>query len=320
MRFFVLVSFILSGILLAADLTPPTTEMTTTQRFLFKSVPLEKIDTNNGLEKLTGFPTGSGNAADHYVRLESLFNEDRTAPDKYTIKKRSKGVNEILRAVSIKECHLSPNYYPRMTTGQSKQPDVVVFMAYTQALFDLAKELEERSDYKGAGAVYRSALIFGWHLTQEPPSLLTYILGIRIKLMAAKEYSSFLQRKLDINRSNLALDYAVFLEDALNKNMGKLNVYLGNMIGFNSLYSTIKIATEDPDFIWRQEAVMRLGIFRHGVPGSQGTIIATGKKEQQYASDTLLYIIKNTKYPTLKELAAWSVKQLTPDSFLSQKK
>lgn len=299
----------------AAELLPPPEKMTPTQRILFTSVPLEKIDTNSGLELLTGFPTAAGNAADHYARLEMLFNEDREAPDKFSIKKRSKGLNEILRAVSIKECRLSPDYYPQMSQGTAKQPDIVVFMAYTQALFNLAKELEEKSDYKGAGAVYRSALIFGWHLTQNPPSLLCQILGTRIKYLAAEQYARFLQRNLDMKRSEAASNYAKNLLKAQEFTTRKLNYFLGNMFGFNCLYSAIRVATADSDPVWRQEAIMRLGVFRHGVPGSDGTIIANDPAQQAIADKALVSITSNASPEYLRQLAAWSIQKLTPESF-----
>lgn len=300
----------------AGDLLPPPESMNPTQRILSNSVPLDKIDTDSGIENLTGFPTGPGNAADHYARLEMLFNEDREAPDQFTIKKRSQGVNEILRAVNIKECRLSPDYYPVMTSGTVKQPDLIVFMAYTQALFSLAKELEEKGDYKNAGAVYRSALIFGWHLTQDPPSLLCQMLGVRIKYAAAEEYQRFLQRNLDMKRSELAANYAQFLVKAQELSARKLNYFLGNMLGFNSLYSSVRVATEDADPVWRQEAVLRLGVFRHGVPGSDGSIIATDPKLQETADKALVYLSSNGKPEYLRQLAAWSIQKLTPQSFL----
>lgn len=312
----VILAGLAAGSLAAADLLPPEDKMNPPQRILAKSVPLTIIDTDKGLELLTSFPDKSGNAAEHYARLEMLFNEDRTAPDAFSIKKRSKGVNEILRAVSIKECRLSPDFYPSMTEGTIKQPDIVVFLAYSQALFALAKELEEKGDFKGAGAVYRSALIYGWHFTQSPPSILVQMLGIRLKYIAAHEYANFLQRNLDIKRYDIAADYIKTLDKAQDLFGRKLNIFLGNMYGFTSLFCTIRVATEDEDLVWRQEAVMRLGVFRHGVPGNEGQIITTNPVAQEFAEKALVYVTENGKPDSLRKLAVWSIKQLTPESFI----
>lgn len=308
-----------SSLLCAADskdLLPPEDKLTPPQLTLLKSVPLGLIDTDAGLETLTSFPEKAGNAADHYARLEMLFNEDRETPESFKIKKRSKGLNEILRAVSIKDCRLSPDYYPAMTDASVRQPDIIVFISYAQAIFELAKELEEKGDFKGAGAVYRSALIFGWHLTKNPPSMLVQMLGIRIKFAAAKEYSQFLQRNLDMKRHQAAEQYVERLEKAQELYSRKLNIFIGSVYGFNSLFCCIRVATEDADPVWRQEAVLRLAVFRHGVPGSEGQIITKNEAAQGYADRALVYVTENGQPETLRKLAAWSIRQLTPESFI----
>ncbi len=316
----VLALLVLSATTLSAadtgSLLPSDDKLTPPQLTLLKSVPLTLIDTDAGLEQLTSFPEKAGNAADNYARLEMLFNEDRETPESFKVKKRSKGLNEILRAVSIKDCRLTPDYYPPMTDASVRQPDIIVFIAYAQAIFELAKELEEKGDFKGAGAVYRSALIFGWHLTKNAPSMLVQMLGIRIKFAAAKEYSQFLQRNLDMKRHELAEQYIDKLEKAQELYSRKLNIFLGTMYGFNSLFCCIRVATEDADPVWRQEAVLRLAVFRHGVPGSEGQILVTNDEAQGYADRALIYVTENGQPESIRKLAAWSIKQLTPESFI----
>lgn len=302
--------------LYAAENPDENKDMNRIQLILYKAAPLEYIDSNKGLEFLTGFPAGAGNAADEYATLEMLFEQDRVSKDSYEIKKGSKGLNAILKAISKKDCSLSPQYYPAMSAGTVKQPDIVVYLAYSKAMLDLAKEYENKGDLKHADAIYRCALIFGWHLTQNPPSLLVQMLGVRIKAQATKSYAAFLQRKLDIRRSEKALEYMAHLSE-VQKRMGRKSKYfLGNVSNFTSLYSSEKIAKEDEDPVWRQEAILRLGVLRHGVPGSDGTIIATDPKNQKVAEQALMWIGENAKSESERALALWSIKQLTPENFM----
>ena len=303
---------------LTADnpLLPPKDKMTRVQAMLADSVHLQKIDSDAGLEKLTGLPTGAGNAAAHYAKLEQLFKGDRENEKSFKLKLRSQGIAEIFKAVMIRECRLSPEYYPALTSGEVKQPDMMVFLTYAQGLLDLANELENKQDFKGAEMVYRSGLIFGWHLTQAPESLLVLSLGIRIKGMVTREYSRFLQRQLNVQRQELADAYFTNLQHAQTTIERKLRYFLGNTLAFNSLYSTIRIATEDRDPAWRREAIIRLGVYRHGAPGSDGKIIFTDPERQKHAEAALTWLAERDPIPTNRELAVWVVNKLTPEKFV----
>ena len=313
---FTLILFTISITSYAADLYPPEEEMTQTQKILYKSAPLELIDTNSGIEKLTGFPTGAGNAAENYAKLEELFKEDRIDGQYIELKKNPKGLNEIFKATSKKECKFSPKYYPFMNKGTVKQPDILVYLTYLNAIFDRAEELEGKGDIKGAEAVHRRAFIFGWHLTQEPPTIVTLLIGVAIKREAAEKYSAFLLRKMDMKRSDVAQAYQEYLEEVGFKYKRIQNVFLGAVTNFNSLFSTIKIATEAEDIVWRQQAILILGLYRHGIVNSYGEIIEREPKMQKYAENALAYIIENGKTKSERELAAWVVKKLTPEVFI----
>lgn len=301
--------------LTANKFLPPKEKMSRVQLMLAKSVPLQKIDTDAGLDKITGLPTGAGNAAAHYAKLEQLFATDRENPQSLRMKPRCQGVSEIFKAVMIRDCRLSPEFYPALTSGEVKQPDMLVFLAYAGALIDLAKELENKQDFKGAELVYRSGLIFGWHLTQHPESLLVFSIGIRIKGLVAKAYSQFLFRKTDLTRQKAVDAYYEMLGHAQSKLERKLSYFLGNTLAFNSLYSAIRIATEDQDVFWRREAVIRLGVYRHGAPGSSGEIIFTDPERQKSADAVLTHIAESDSDDACRELAAWVIKHLTPEKF-----
>ncbi|GHV23825.1 hypothetical protein AGMMS49959_18270 [Planctomycetales bacterium] len=297
------------------ELLPPLKEMTMAQGILARSVPLGKIDTDTGIEKLTGLPAGAGNAADFYGKLEEYYAADRVAPDKPAVKTDGAGVAAIFKAVAVRNCSLTPQYYPALTSAEIKQPDLVVFLAYARALIDRAKELEDRQNVKGADTVYRCALIFGWHLTQQPESLLVETLGLRIKALAANEYARFLQRQLD-PREKFAREYFDLLMHAENLLERKLGYFLGNTLAFNSLYSAVRIATEDADPAWRREAILRLGVYRHGAPGSDGKIIFTDPAKQKDAEAALIYLGEKDPEATNRQLAVWVVNKLTPELFL----
>lgn len=324
---FVSVVLLLSACLFAGEATndftnpllPPAEKMTKPQSTLARAVPLKKIDSDSGLEKLTGFPTGAGNAAQHYAKLEELFKTDRVDEKSLALKPRASGISEIFKAVTLRECKFTPDFYPPLTAGTAKQPDVLVFLSYAQALLELAKELENKQDFKGAGLIYQSGLIFGWHLTQNPESLLVLMLGVRIKGMFAKRYGEFarLQYGFDNPREKAASAYFTLLTHAQTMFERKLGYFLGNTLAFNSLYSVIRVATEDEDQAWRREAIVRLGVYRFGAPGSGGEIIYTDAERQKAAEQALAQIAEKDANATNRELAVWAINKLTPEIFMN---
>ncbi len=312
---FIIILLTLSVSTYAADLYPPEEEMTQIQKILLRSTPLESMDTNKGLSALTSFPTGEGNAAENYSKLDELFKTDRKSEDYIELVNNPKGLREIFIATTKKVCDLE-KYFPYLNTGTVRQPDIIVFLTYLNSMLDLAEKLEGRGDVKGAEAIYRRALIFGWHLTQKPTSMVSLLLGIAIKREAADKYSAFLFRKMDMKGSDTAREYKEYLEEVGFKLNRINNYFLGSAINFNSLFSAIKIATESEDIVWRQQAILILGLFRHGVVNRDGVIISRDPKMQKYAENALIFIAENGKTQSEKELAAWAVKKLTPKVFV----
>lgn len=293
--------------------------MTTQQRILFDTVPLTPIDTTRGLEKLTGFPTGEGNAAEHYAKLEALYLEDRL-PDSADVQPYGKGVREIIAAVTKRECRLTPDYYPHFSKGTNKQPDIIVFTAYTRALIELARQLEERGDTKGADAVYRTGLIFGWHLTQDPQNLVTLMIGVQAKMSVTHEYANFLQRNLDLTRSVAATDYLNHLVRVRTAISRKVQLFLNETLQFSSLHSTIRMALEDEQPLWRQEAVLRLGVYRHGAPSLDQEKLDNNEDHQRLAKDMLIYMAEHDPKPWIRSLARWTLDEVTPENFRTMRR
>lgn len=300
----------------ATDLYPPEDEMTQAQKILYRSAPLKSIDTNKGLSKITGFPRGSGNAAENYAKLMTLFKTDKKSGDYIELKRNAQGLKEIFKATSKKECKLAPKFFPYMNKGTVKQPDIVIFLTYLNSMLDLAEELEGKGDIKGAEAIHQRALIYGWHLTQEPTTIVSLLLGVAIKREAADKYSQFLFRKMDMKGSDQVREYKEYLEEVGFRYNRIRNYFLGSVTNFNSIFSTIKIATESEDRVWRQQAILILGLYRHGIVNRDGVILARDPKMQKYAENALTYIIENGKTQGEKELAAWVIKKLTPKVFI----
>jgi len=315
--------FIVGGGLAGEEPAGEVPSMSPRQRIyadLVDETMLSHWDTDRGLESLVTLPTGEGNAAEYYAKLEALYAKGREQ-DKITVSPQSQGVQEILAASKIRSCQLTPNYYPAMESGTSNQPDIVVFQAYANALLEYARDLsKEDGKTRAAVEAYQAALIFGWHLTGERPNLVTFMLGITIKLKATRAYGRYLQRLLYLEQAHAADVYVRQLSEVLRRLMAKTQVYLGDFENFNCLYATIKIAKEDKDYLWRQEAVLRLGVLRHGAPDRTMKNIVKDKNLQRLATDTLMQVAENDPQPWIRKLAQWSIQNVTPERFQEMRK
>ncbi len=275
---------------------------------------LSSWDTDKGLEALVSFPTGEGNAAKHYARLEALYPEEKEE-HRVTVPPDSRGVQEILAGAQIKNCSLTPTFYPHMETGTSNQPDILVYQAYLRALLAHAADLEKANKPREAAQMLQSGLIWGWHLTADRPNLVTLILGLGIKLKCARAYSRLLQRLLYMDRSRAAREYAEYVGNMMRRVSAKARIYLGDFENFNCLYSTIKVAKQDQEPLWRQEAVLRLGVLRHGAPDRDLKTIVKNEELQRLATQTLVHLAEHDPVPWIQKLAHWSVRNVTPERF-----
>ncbi len=304
----------------AGEETPSADEpaqKTPGQAFLESTVYVKHIDSNKGLEKLITLPQREGNAATHYAKLETLYPQDRKNEDPKdpSVRYNGQGIREILAAVRLRECRLTPDYYPRMSQGTAKQPDFIVFETYAAALLDLAEEYENRGEVEKADAVYHSAFIYGWHMTQDRSSLIAYLIGLDVKLNAAKKYSSFLQRRMKMQASGAALEYYQYLLRLQRAVYRKARVQLGDFRRFNCLYALIRVAEKDTEAFWRQEAVLRLGVLRHGAPSAARDAIDNDEYFQQVAEDALTKVAETDPAPWVRQLALWTVKNVDHERF-----
>lgn len=290
------------------------TKETTRQRVLAETTRLEPFDTDQGLEKLVKLPAGPGNAADHYAKLEMLYAQDKI-DDKLHVGPNAKGIDEILAAVQIRDCRLTPEYYPYLDKGTNKQPDLIIFQAYLHGLLQRAEDLEQAGDLVGASRCYQAGLIWGWHFTTERPSLITFLIGLSVKARSALSYASFLGRNLNPEKSEAAREYGRYLLKIRKEVHLKSAVQLGDFDNFNCLYAAIRIAEQDQDPLWRQEAVLRLGVMRHGAPSRDLKYLDKNEYFQHLAEQALTRAAAKDPAPWIRQLAVWTVASITPERF-----
>ncbi len=301
----------------AADRSATGTIMSPRQRNLEALVDeamLSHWEIDRDLDKLVNLPTGKGNAAEYYARLEACYPNEREK-DKLTVNPHGKGVQIILAAARIRDCRLTPKYYPNMETGTSNQPDILVFQAYAKALLKYAKILEQQEEYNQAAMALRAGLVWGWHLCRDRSNLVTLMLGLSIELQFARSYSRFLHRMLHFEKGKAADRYAEHTLKFMRRLVAKSQVFLGDFKNFNCIYSTIKIAKYDKDYLWRQEAVLRLAVLRHGAPERGNKNVVNDKNLQRLATDTLIHVAENDPKPWIRKLAQWSIQHVTHENF-----
>lgn len=296
----------------STDLPPKTVR----QKVLEKNVEslLKPYVIENGIKTMTPLPTGEGNAAEHYAKLEVLYTKEKEE-DSIAVKPDSRGVQAILAGAQIRKCSLTPNFYPHMETGTSKQPDMVVFQAYRHALMEYAKAVAATGKNQQAEQIYQAGLIWGWHLTQDRPNLVTLSLGYSIQMKCAEEYEHFLRKNLWTEKANRAEDFIEKCRQMRRAIWAKARVYLGDFRNFACLYSAAQIALNDKDALWRQEAVLRLGVLRHGAPDPRQGVIFKSEALQGYAEKTLMEVAAKDPAPWVRKLAIWTVEHITPERF-----
>ncbi len=303
-----------------SDQTRATASATPRQNMLLASVEIGPWIVPIKIGDLVSAPTKAGNAATFYAKLEQLFPQDRTAEDSFEVKTDAKGIDEILEGAQIRNSQLTPDFYPYMDNGTSLQPDLIVFQSYLFGIISKAKALEDQADYSAADKTYQATVIWGAHLLAERPNLVTYLIGLSIEAHATKEYARFLQRRLDISKSMAMHEYHEKLLSLRKRTLIKTSVYLGEFRNFNCLFSTIKVATEDPEPMWRQEAVLRLGVLRHGAPSTEDNILLKDKNLQAMAEEALKLVAEKDPKEWIRKLAVWSIQNVTPERFSQMRK
>jgi hypothetical protein len=312
---------ILSAPLAAADAPATATQAEETGRMsplqarLYRSVDLERFSPSLPLEGLVRLPTEAGNAADHYAKLETLYLREKHE-DGMGVPIDSEGVMEILAASRIRDCRLTPTWYPHMSVGTARQPDLLVYHAYLEALLEAAERLEDAGNLKGASTVHQAGIVWGWHFMNDRSSLVTFLLGLSIQAKAGEAYADFLKRNMHVQKGRKVDDYVEAIGDLRRRTFVKANIHLGDMANFHCLFSAIRVAKEDADYFWRQEAVLRLGVFQHGAPDTiQGGLVTNAAHQETARAALAAIAAAGDERPWIRELAAWTGENMTPERY-----
>lgn len=269
-------------------------------------------DTDAGLERFVDFPAAPGNAAEHFARLETLFPSEREAleADKGA---DCRGVDELLAAAEKGVCRLVPDFYPEFG---GKQPDFAVIRMYHRALTRRAEQMHsEKGDIPGAERCHKAALVCGRHLTRDKPGYVVFVTGLVIKQRAASDYQMFLRKTGRAESADALKDYAGRLLETLKLCLWKADTALGEIGGFASLPATILIAERDREVFWRKEAVVKLALLRFGSPDVENRILHRNPVYEKAAEDALRKVAAADPDPSVRRLAAWSVRNLRPDDY-----
>lgn len=288
------------------------------QQVLSDKNDISRWKTDEGLAKLLPLPKEAGNAAEDYVKLHSLFQEEKGKSFKIDITK-TKGINAILRGAKKKKCSFVPEVFKPMTDFKPEAPDVVVFQAYNDALIRKAEELEKESKFKESEEMFQAAVVLGWHLTEDRPNLLTYFLGLTIQEIACTSYAKFLERGLEGSKARMMKKYADELVETMKKVRLKSRRILSSWLEFSSLAACEKSALQDKDIVWRQEAILSLGVMQNGFPDASGKFLKN-PYQQEIARKILEKVAASAPSPSIKKLAKWTLQNMTEEKIMQIRK
>ncbi|MDR0362516.1 MAG: hypothetical protein LBJ46_07540 [Planctomycetota bacterium] len=255
-------------------------------------------------------PTGPGNAAAHFRRLENLYAFEK---DLLARGEEVSGVNELLAAARCRECRLVPDFYPPFDNAGARTPDFVVLRTYLGALLLRAGELEKAGEREAARTAYEAAVTCGVHLARDGSNTVVAMTGIIFQLRAVREYGQFLDRAGMHEAAGRARRIGESLTELLRLFYWKANHALGMLEGFDSLPAAVEIALMDKDPAWRAQAVLRLGVFRHGAPDGAGGIVVD-PEWRRTAEKALEQAAAEDPDQSIRKLATWSVLHVRPES------
>ena len=291
-------------------------EPTRVQKALAGSLDLRRWDTDQGLDELIDLPSGPGNAAGHYAKLETLYPEEnksyreQTGEETFEVPRNARGIAHILAAGKMRTCRLVPDCYEPMTELRADAPEAVAILAYTDAALARAEACEKAGLHDQVEELLRAVLVMGWHFTEDRPNLLVYRLGLRLQSRACQRYAEYLQRQLQMARSRRFTDYARSIRD-ITLQTRKKTALLSSIAHYDSLLACVKCATEDEDPLWRQEACVNLGIMRLGAPDASGQL-HPDPAQQKVALNALSEVARADQQQHMRELAMWCIKEM-PD-------
>ncbi len=264
---------------------------------------LQAWDSDSGMEKLLAWPTGAGNAAEHFAKLEQLFPAAMAGPSQAG---DSAGLQELLNAAECAVCRLSPDFYPEFDRSDARQPDFAVLRFYLQELLDSALRIEQAGGSRlEVEKRYQAGLICGRHLTNARTSSIVYITGLIFKVRSAQAYEQWLRRVGEEEKAAAAQRYCRRLTEIFACWNWKINVAMSMNDEFDSLPVIIRVALNDAEPFWRAEAVLRLATFRHGAVDQAQSVVRHHSGWGKAGETALMQTANNDPVPSIRRLAAW---------------
>lgn len=282
------------------------------QRGLAARLDLTRWQTDAGFDKVVTVPSGAGNAAVDYARVETLFAGDFDSAEG-VVKVAGKGLEAILAATRKRECDLVPAYLKPMVDQHTPAPNGKVFLHYVDALKRSAASLEERGQFAAAVRALESIVIMGWHFTEDRPSVVTYSLGLTIQAHGCNELEGFWMRQLDIKRGRQCREYKTTLRKVMQDVTFKARFLLGKWDQFASLEACRRVVMEDEELVWRQEAALNLGAMQNGWPRQSFADWAKDPVQQRVAREALQHMADQDAAESGRKLAAWCLENMTID-------
>ncbi len=272
---------------------------------------LDIWDTDSGLEEFVPAPTGPGNAASVFVRLEELYPVEKDALAAGG--EETRGVSLLLEAAAMAQCKLTPEYYPVFDKATAKQPDFIIMRTYLQALLQRGDRARQQGNDAEAERCFQAAIICGKHLTDDNTSTLVYMTGIIFKLRGSQSLEAFYRATGRTVQADAVKRYLDGIVETLRLLYWKANQALNEFAGFASLPCIVRIATSDKEPSWRKEAVVRLAILRHGVPDPERNRLVRNPLFEQTAEEALSSVAANDPDPTVRRMAIWATVNVKPE-------
>ncbi len=272
---------------------------------------LEVWDTDMGLEECIALPTGPGNAASVFLRLETLYASEKDAL--MAGGEETRGVLLLIEAADMAECGLTPEAYPEFSDATAKQPDFIVLRQYLRALLKRGESAHRAGNMGEAERCFRAAIVAGKHLTDDRVSALVFMTGMIFKLRGAQALESFRRVTGETARADAVKRYMTGVSGTLRLLYWKVNQGLSEFAGFASLPCIVRIALYDKEPCWRKEAVVRLAVLRHGVFDRENNRMFRNRAFERTAEEALAKVAASDPDPTVRRMAVWAARNIRPE-------
>ena len=247
--------------------------------------------------------TADGNAADEYIeairaisaRLDLL---GVTAPADYqkALPLTEEEITHLLAGSRRKTSAFAPTYFSFDVAGTEPELPIVSVHAIARGLVEHGHDLQ--TDRQGAQAevIYQSLIVFGWHLAQEPRSVIQHMLGLASEALGCQA-----MEKWEESGGTQHPQIYAHCREGVQERTKTINQKRAT-IEADATFAR-RTAEHDPDAMWRRYAVRF--VYMHVDPS------ANGETEQ-----LLQRIAKNDADDSVRKAAELYLKRLTSSPFV----